>query len=857
MARCSFIIALIFFWPETGVGQILNKNFYQIQKEMDMIYASPEARTGGYKQWKRAEYYLENRLGPHGEIVNAEQRKWDTWEKYLAPLARAPGRAYSGNWEFFGPYLIEGNPGIGRINRIAFHPTDPDILYAGTAGGGLCMTLNHGIDWAPLTESLPVNNISGIVVDYSDPDNVYIFTGDGDGCCGSARLYYLQKSSMGVLKSTNGGDTWQPTGLMFEEPDLIWPYDLVQHPEFPEILFAATNTGVFLTLNAGDSWSQMLETKVFELHFKPDASATLFAISDANVFRSSTLGITWDTIPIPLLDSLDGRMTLATCTQDPNIMYLVASPETADSAGFRGLFRTIDGGLTFDLVIDTPNIIDFQSSYDLTMACNPLDVNDIILGAVNHRKSTNGGISFTITGGTHADIHDLQINPLNNRLYSATDGGIYYSDDFGTTWTFISEYNAITQYYKMAVSQQDPEVIIAGAQDNGTHRNHELATQDMDRIHHSDGMDCAIHPQYDSLMIYSIQDGKFWISTNQGESEDSLIHASSLPSSVLTAWVTPIAWDPNDTNNIYIGYDPIYRSFDRGATFNPIPDTISGRRILHVAPANGQRLYAGDRYTVDENTNSFHLWTSMNQGTTWMPLHTSISFPDTAMVISGLCSHPDDDQEVWITLSGYVSGQKVYRSTDAGATWMNMSGSLPNTPINTFVLENTTGASNYAVYVGTDIGIFYTNALLGDWIPFSNGLPVVEISDLEISHSAGKILASTYGRGIWMADLFSSCEEVITVTYSMQNDDHNYFFQASDSIISNVPVDNSFGVQVLYRAGNAVLLTEGFRATKQHGAIFRALNGDCSEGGVPLPQMSPGIPASGMRIQYGFGLERL
>jgi len=814
-------------------------NFYEVQKEMEALYADPATHHGSYKQWKRAEHYLENRLGPSGEIVNTEKRKWDTWKRYLAPALHNNARAYSGNWDFFGPYLVEGNPGIGRVNRIAFHPTDPDKIYVATAGGGLQYTPNHGQFWYPLTESLPVNNVSGVAIDPTEPDIIYILTGDGDGKGGSAAVSYgLQKPSIGVLKSMDGGATWKSTGLTFDESELVWPYDLIINPEYPEILFAATYNGVYLTLNGGDDWDQILNGKFFEIHFKMDEPATVFAVSDKSVFRSTTLGFTWDTIPIPLIDSSYGRMTLTTCMSDPEVLYLTASPEGDSLTNYRGLFMSTDGGQSFEMVSDTPNVVEDQSSYDLTMACNPANTNELLVGAKFIWKSTDSGAGILKIGGTHADIHSFEINPLNQRLYVGTDGGLYYSDDFGDNWTFMSEFCAITEYYKLSVSQQNYETVIGGAQDNGTHRNNGGVTTVMDQISSKDGMDCAIHPLNDSLMITGAQTGQFWISTNQGEDMDSLIQPSSLPATVKSIWTTPLAWDPNDVSNIYIGYDPVYRSFDGGQTFDPIPDTISGRRIMHVAAANSNRLYAGDRYKITADNTDFHLWTSDDQGSTWISIYDSPGFPDPEF-ISGLYTSPDDDEEVWISVGGFVDGEKVYRSLNAGASWANMSGSLPNTPVNTIILEGAGEGTGSGVYIGTDIGIFYTNATLGDWIPFSNGLPVIEITDLEINQAQGKILASTYGRGIWVADLFSSCEEDISISPVLQHDGKSYFFQAANSIDSHIHVDPSFGTMIIYRAGNAVLLEEGFRARSDNKAVFRALLGPCDEGGIPFPILDP------------------
>lgn len=843
MARYILCFVLVFCWPEKGNTQAINRNFYQIQKEMEKRYSSPKKYDSSYKHWKRAEYYMQNRIGRRGEIVNTESRKWDLWQQTEAQTKQSSQRAYSGDWEFFGPLLIEGNDGIGRVNRIAFHPTDSDQIYVATAGGGLFYTFNHGVFWVPLTESLPVNNLSGVAVDYTDPDIIYILTGDGDGTGDGTGRLGLQKSCIGVLKSINGGQTWKQTGLIFDETEMVLPYDLVMHPEFPEILLVAANTGVYLTLNSGETWTRILTARTYELHFKPDQPNIIFAVSDEFVYRSSTLGIIWDPIAIPLYDSDDGRMTLTPCPSNPDVLYLVASPGIDSTADYRGLFISTDAGLSFTMVSDTPNVVDDQGWYDLTMICNPADVNDLLVGVVSIWKSTNGGVGIQKVGGTHADIHDFQINPINGRLYAGTDGGLYYSDDFGDTWTFMSELCPITQYYKIAVSQQDADIVIGGTQDNGTNRNLSGATTVMDKILGKDGMDCSIHPLDDSYMIYSSQNGEFWISSDQGNTEDSLLRTSSLPSTVKDAWVTPIAWDPTDQNNIYLGYGPIYRSFDMGASFEPVPDTVSGRQILYITPANNQRLYAGDFYAVDDTTSTFHLWTSTNQGDTWSALHTSPTFPDTTLIVSGLSTLPSDDQEVWITLGGWEEGEKVYRSLDAGMTWINMSGSLPNTPINEIILDDPGGSPAYAVYIGTDIGIYYMDDILGDWIPFSNGLPIVEVTDLEINASEGKIHAGTYGRGIWTADLFSSCEAVLAITPVLQRDDQSYFFQASDTITSPVPIHNSYGIRVTYRSGNAVVLEEGFRATSNHGVVFRALNGDCDEGGVPLPIQSLDLPA--------------
>jgi hypothetical protein len=217
------------------------------------------------------------------------------------------------------------------------------------------------------------------------------------------------------------------------------------------------------------------------------------------------------------------------------------------------------------------------------------------------------------------------------------------------------------------------------------------------------------------------------------------------------------------------------------------------------------------------------------------------TYPDTLLIVSSLTTNPNDENEVWITLAGWENGEKVYRSDDAGLTWENRTGTLPNIPVNAIIAQDTDGSPAEAVYIGTDIGVFYYDASLGDWIPYSNDLPLVEVTDLEINYSDNKLLAGTFGRGIWISDLFSACTSDIVITTLLQSEDHSYFFQASDSITSDLQIDG-FGVSITYQAENVVHLQEGFHASAKKGALFYATNKPCS-GGVPNPLMDiPGTP---------------
>ena len=830
------IIAII---VSTGSAQM---TFDEIRDQIEAEYEA-SGSTILYKQFKRLEHYLEYRLDTDGTVPNITKRHVDVSRR----LAKRPTpmynnqRAYSGEWAFDGPATIVENNGIGRINKIAFHPTDPDIIYVASAGGGLWRTTNHGDFWTPLTESLPVNNLQGVVVDYTDPDVIYIFTGDANGDAGGFTSSMLTKSSIGVLKSTNEGALWDDTGLKFDLQDKVLPYDLKMHPTDPSTLYASTNLALYKTDDGGITWDSILPGPIYDIEFNPLIPDMIYAVDTDRCHRSSDAGDTWpDWTAIPATDDgKTGRMELAVCESNSNYVYIIASPGDTTEPDHRGLWRSINQGLTFQMMSDTPNVLldpgvkGSQGNYDLAIACNPLDEADVIVGAKGFYKSTDNGSSFAKGGGMHADIHTLVSSPLrNDTVYAGNDGGIYYSTDFGDNWTIMSYWLRITQYYDISVSQQDANTVIGGCQDNGTHLNID-SNNEFEQVLGKDGMSCQIHPMNDSMIIGSTQRGSFYL-FREGDGwdmTDTIVERAEFENVATPVWVTPLAWDPTDTNNIYMGYKPILRSNDGGQTVHVIPDTIGGRRLLAVGTDDPDRLYAVDEYpsTVVSNTNITKFWTSDDGGDTWQRNGLDPSFPDSNYILSDIAINPDDAEEVWITVSGWDAAQKVYRSTNAGVTWQNMTGTLPNIPVNAIAYQDTDGSPDNAVYVGTDLGVFYRDDNLGDWIYFSNGLPKVEVTDLEITTDEGLLYAGTFGRGIWRSELFSACVSSYTLDTDNQPLGISRVYQASSDITSTAHVDG-FGSEILYRAGDYTLLEEGFRAWSQNGAIFKAKAGGCTGG---------------------------
>lgn len=820
--------------------------FSKYSKQMDAYYERVGKRASGYKQWKRMQWYQETRLGPDGKVTDAARLKQEAINNVSfqsQQLRTTQNDLYMASWNFIGPNEVTSSDnGIGRVNRIVFHPTNANIFFVCTAGGGLWRTTNAGGSWISLTDGLPNINTSGMALNYSNTNIMYLLTGDADAASSGARgCCEFGQFSSGVIKTTDGGNSWTTTGLSNIISNPWIGFNIKMHPTNPDILMVASNGGIYRTVNGGASWTDVKSGYFYDIEFKPGSPSIVYASTNDSIFRSIDAGATWSGV-YELPGSVNGRTELAVTSLDPNYLYAVCGPAGTNS--FRGLIRSTDGGENFTVQTTTPNILgrhqfgldsDDQARYDLTITVSPSNKNHIIVGGIYLWQSTDGGITFSqVPPGLnyHADIHDIRYHPLaSNMLYHCSDGGVYSYNSATGVWTNLNTGLRITQYYKISTAQTNTHQVTGGTQDNGTHKMN-LNNPVYDQISGGDGMDNIISPTSSSFIYASYQNSIIRKSTNNGSTFFNILDESDHSSYGLSdRWVTQLALHPSDNNTIFIGTFPIVKVFELGGTrvITELSGAGSGGRALTVAPSDANRLYCSNIYTFSDESVGCKASRSTDGGTSW----TEIYLAGENRIITGISVNPDNASEIFACFGNYEAGYKVIKSTDGGDTWSNISGSLPNVPVNCIIYDDNNGNPDDAIYIGTDIGVFYRDNNLGDWIPYNTGLPVVEITDLEIQTSSGVLRAGTYGRGIWQTPLFSTaCNTTYTFTTNSHGTSAPYFYQASTSITSTAEIQG-LGANVHYRAGGRVILNPGFQINAVTDAKFSATIGSCISGGVP------------------------
>jgi photosystem II stability/assembly factor-like uncharacterized protein len=778
-----------------GYSQVLFKNtlsepktFKQLQKEFAQFKSENDlSEVKHWKYFKRYEADMQRLTNGRGEpdgftaYVNAALQSSE--QKREKAAASAP-------WYPIGPQNVPLNftgymeNGIGRINCVTFHPTDPNTFFVGVAQGGLWKTNNGGVSYFPLTDHLPITRISDCVIDPNNTNVMYISVCDFDYIGFGLYLNGKKRNThygLGVYKTVDGGLTWNATGLSFQmtNGDASLIRKILINPSNSSELLACGVSGMYRSNDGGNSWQHPLDSLFWDMVQDPLNSNTIYAatgwvansnLGTAAIYKSSDFGLSWSMLStgIPMQGSVQ-RIKLAVAPSDNSYVYALCCD---NSSGYYGLYQSTDAGNSWLFKPALLNILSAgqggspggQGTYDLALCVNATNKNIIYCGGINLWTSSDGGSNFnpsshwTLNYGPtiHGDIHFIDRQSLTGNYFVCTDGGLYktsniqpgnWMDGWQTVWTKLSDGMQITSFYRLSSSKNSTGRLMAGSQDNASFYYN---GSNWTTIFGGDGMDNYLDPLNDMHVLGSSQYGNFYHSNNGGFSGNFV---STNPFSEAAEWVTPVVANYNFPGLLFIGNENVIKSTDGGMSWSTMGAiytnsvTFQNTEIsaLAVAPTNSNVIYAARRVRYENGLNGI-IFKSTNGGSTYTNITSNL--PDT-LYYTSLDVMPENGNHVVVSMAGFAAGCKIYKTTNGGTTWSNISYNLPNIPVN--CVKYLPGSGQ--IMAATDIGVYVLNNGAVNWINYSLGLPNVIVSDIEFNPLMNKIYIATFGRGIWESDL--------------------------------------------------------------------------------------------------------
>lgn len=823
-----FIISLFVFTQLSGQEWLLppylddnkqNHNFYDIQNAFNKWADGKDLKNvKGIKRYKRWEWFYEPRVYPTGKMPDAKL----IWNESLKEIRYKEYKTDNSNWVSLSPAVLPSLAdssniiGMGRINSITFHPSDTNTIWIGSSSGGVWKTTDDGMTWTCLTDDIPVLRVSDVAVDPNNTNILYVATGD----INTIQLGGESNEGQGILKSVDGGITWDTTGFSFQlsQGNNTLIRKILVNPDNSNEIIAAGYSGTYKSYDGGQNWTQINSNRVIDLDVNPLDSNILYASTYYNsanstskrIYKSYDFGSTWIELNtgMPAGGTIQ-RVELAIAPSDTNYLYAIT---VAGNNGLYAIYKSTDAGQTWFVVgaVDTtghpgaakiPNLLGWgdggmsgympddggQGTYDLTLVVDPHNRDYVYSGGVNMWGTNDGGTTWDLVSmwvayfgrSIHADQHFSVFHPVTGKLYQAHDGGIDKTDtviignmsyvysncidwvavamgdlenafiegcyELPTQWTNITSGLHITEYYRLGSCKTNPNKIVAGAQDNGTFLYDNgtwLSTWG------GDGMEAMIDHYNDNIIYATNYNGSLNKSYDGGYTYESGLD-TIMSNAESGAWVTPYVMHPDSSETLYAGFENVWKSTDGGYNWSRLSDFPGTATLVALAlsPSEPDSTIYCASYTNIYKTN--------DGGVNWVNIKNGL--PVTVAYMTSIAVDANNPEHVWVTFSGYSKGNKVYESNDGGTTWTNISYNLPNVPVNTIVFENNPAYSG-AIYVGTDIGVYYTNDSLRNsnlnWVRFSNNLPNVVVNELEIHYGAQKIRAATYGRGLWESPLY-------------------------------------------------------------------------------------------------------
>lgn len=740
------------------------------------LWNQPEAQPWkGSGAYEALAYWSAQRAYPHGVIPDvAHYAAFEYAQKYLRP-ARWQKTLAVEPWRAIGPHNLGG-----RTLALAFDPQNPDIIYAGSASGGLWRSRSGGVGasaWEYVATGFPVLAVSSIALARGDSNTIYIGTGEvynyqNAEVLGAADRAMRGSYGIGILKTTDGGATWSKS-LDWSAHQRRGVQAVKVDPSNPNTVWAATTEGVYKSTDGGATWWRALNvimaTDVVVHPVNTNiviAACGNFSSPGHGLYRTTDGGLNWTKLTQGLPSTFAGKALLAICESAPNVVYAsIANGFFVNHpANATWLCKSVDGGATWTTESRT-DYAQYQGWFSHDVAVNPLNPNEVFAVGIRVWRSRTGGRGLVLRsdgnpfGGevapgapegppqyVHFDVHDVVYHPTNpNIVYFATDGGVFRTTDGGASFEGCNGGYQTAQFYNgFASSPNHPTLAIGGMQDNGTiiYRG----SPAWSRYHiGGDGGWAAIDPRDDAILYGSAQVLQLFKSVDGGQNWFPI--APGAEQFRPTTFIAPYVLSLTNPEVIYAGRDLIYKSTDGGRSWEVTNGgaPLDGNPMLAmtISPQTSDVVYAASAPGFSRRAGVFR---TTNGGRTWINI--TANLPD--RFPTDLAVDPTNDAIVYVTFSGFGAAH-LFKSDNGGATWQDIGATLPDVPTSAVVIDP---LFRDHLYIGNDIGVYVSTDGGQSWQEFSEGLPEAIIAfDLSISPLNRKLRVATHGHGVFERDL--------------------------------------------------------------------------------------------------------
>jgi photosystem II stability/assembly factor-like uncharacterized protein len=725
----------------------------------------------------------------------------EMFQRHQAMAEASPFKNHS--WQLVGPMNTSG-----RMTDIAVvTPKGQNYtVYVAGASGGVWRTNNEGVTWEPIFQDGPTTSIGDVTIAPSDPDIIWIGTGE-------ANIFRSSMAGAGVFKSTDAGESWQHMGLVGTNtiPRIII------HPDNPDIVYVAASgnewthneeRGLYKTTDGGQNWDRVFyvddQTGVIDLIIHPTDPNTLYAATWQRVrekwndprneadYTGSAIhmttdgGATWqeltDGLPEP---RYRGRIGIDISRSNPDILYAFVdnyeigqeAPAGATDAygrprggAIRGatVFRSDNGGANWERTSEYDQYMGGASgTYGWVfgqMRVDPNNSDRVYIMGLALNVSDDGGKSFRPLPGMHGDHHGLWIDPDNSDyLVNVNDGGVAISYDAGATWRTFYDNLPLVQFFNVALDMDDPFRAYGSIQDHGSRRGvvdlsrgrHNIPAVDFESAPGGEGSSHAIDPT-DPNTVYSAGFYGTIQRSDMATGETTQILPAKNPDELnfRGQWVAPFILSPHNPFIIYHGMNFLFRSMDRGETWT----RLSGDLTFNDPDKYGDIPYQ-TIFSIAESPFTFGLlyvgtddgrvWRTDDSGANWKEINQGVP----TVWVAELVASQYDAATVYMAQNGKRDDNFspfLWKSTDYGESWTSIVNNLPIGPVNT-IREDPKNPD--VLYVGTDIGVYVSLNGGAEWHVLSGGLPSTFVHDLQIHPREDIMVAATHGRGIWALDV--------------------------------------------------------------------------------------------------------